>query len=88
MINWKVRFKNRAWVIAFISQGFILLQIVLTLLNTFGVTDYQLTEQIKSEILTVVNTVFILLSMLGVVQDPTTKGVGDSERAKSYTEPN
>lgn len=88
MINWKVRFKNRAWVIAFISQGFILIQIVLTLLNTFGVTDYQLTEQIKSEILTVVNTVFILLSMLGVVQDPTTKGVGDSERAKSYTEPN
>jgi phi LC3 family holin len=88
MINWKVRFKNRAWVIAFISQGFILLQIVLTLLNTFGVTDYQLTDQIKSEILTVVNTVFILLSMLGVVQDPTTKGVGDSERAKSYTEPN
>jgi phi LC3 family holin len=88
MINWKVRFKNRAWVIAFISQGFILIQIVLTLLNTFGVTDYQLTEQIKSEILTVVNTVFIMLSMLGVVQDPTTKGVGDSERAKSYTEPN
>jgi phi LC3 family holin len=88
LINWKVRFKNRAWVIAFISQGFILIQVVLTLLNTFGVTDYQLTEQIKSEILTVVNTVFILLSMLGVIQDPTTKGVGDSERAKSYTEPN
>lgn len=87
MINWKVRFKNKAWVTAFISQAFIFIQIVLSVLNTYGVTDFQLTEQIKGEILTVINTVFVMLSMLGVVQDPTTKGLGDSERAKGYTEP-
>lgn len=87
MINWKVRFKNKAWVTAFISQVFILIQIVLSVLNTYGITDFQLTEQIKGEILTVINTVFVMLSMLGVVQDPTTKGLADSERAKGYTEP-
>jgi phi LC3 family holin len=87
MINWKVRFKNKAWVTAFISQAFIFIQIVLSVLNTYGVTDFQLSEQIKGEILTVINTVFVMLSMLGVVQDPTTKGLGDSERAKGYTEP-
>jgi phi LC3 family holin len=87
MINWKVRFKNKAWVTAFISQVFILFQIVLSVLNTYGITDFQLTEQIKGEILTVINTVFVVLSMLGVVQDPTTKGLSDSERAKGYTEP-
>jgi phi LC3 family holin len=88
MINWKVRFKNKAWVTAFVSQGLILLQIFITLLNSYGITDFQLTDQIKSEVLTVINTVFVMLSMLGVVQDPTTKGVGDSDRAKGYTEPN
>lgn len=88
MINWKVRFKNKAWVTAFISQGLIVLQIILSLLNTYGVTDFQLTDAIKSEVLTLINTVFVILSMLGVVQDPTTKGVGDSQRALEYKEPN
>jgi phi LC3 family holin len=88
MINWKVRFKNKAWVMAFISQGLILVEILLAVLHTYGVIDFQLTDQIKQEVLTIANTVFVMLSMLGVVQDPTTKGVGDSERAKRYTDPN
>lgn len=88
MINWKVRFKNKAWVMAFIAQGLILVEIVLAMLNSLGVINFQLTDQIKEEVLTIVNTVFVMLSMLGVIQDPTTKGVGDSERAKGYTEPN
>lgn len=88
MINWKVRFKNKAWVTAFFSQLLILAQIVLSVLNTYGVVDFQLTDQIKQEFLTIFNSVFVLLSMLGVVQDPTTKGVGDSERAMQYKEPN
>jgi phi LC3 family holin len=88
MINWKVRFKNKAWVTAFISQGFILIQVIISVLNSLGMMDYQLSDQIKPEVLTVVNTAFVFLSMLGVIQDPTTKGIGDSERAKEYTEPN
>lgn len=65
----------------------ILAQVLLTLLNTLGITDYQITDQIKSEVLTVINSVLVLLTMMGVIQDPTTKGYGDSERALGYKEP-
>ncbi|MDQ1146369.1 phi LC3 family holin [Bacillus sp. SORGH_AS 510] len=88
MINWKVRLRNRHWVIAFISQIMILAQVILSGLNSLGVTNFQLTDAIQSSILTVVNVVFVILSLLGVVQDPTTKGYGDSERALNYNDPN
>lgn len=87
MINWKVRFKNRNWVLAFVSQLMIVAQMVLGGLNALGITDFQLSNAIQESILTFVNAVFILLSMLGLVQDPTTKGLGDSERALTYKEP-
>jgi phi LC3 family holin len=88
MINWKVRFKNRNWVIAFIAQLMIVAQMLLGGLNALGITDFQLTDAIQQTILTLVNAVFILLSMLGFIQDPTTKGYGDSERALNYKDPN
>lgn len=88
MINWKVRLRNKHWVIAFISQIMILAQMVLAGLNTLGVTSFQLTDAVQSTILTIVNAVFVILSMLGFVQDPTTKGYGDSERALNYKDPN
>lgn len=87
MINWKVRFKNGSWVIAFISQLMIVLQMVLGGLNMLGITDYQITEHVKDSVLTFANAVFVLLSMLGIVQDPTTKGLSDSERALKYHDP-
>lgn len=88
MINWKVRFRNRNWVVAFIAQLFIVAQIVLAGLNSLGVTDFQISDALQDWVITVVNAVFVLLSMLGVVQDPTTKGYGDSERALQYKDPN
>jgi phi LC3 family holin len=87
MINWKVRIKNRNWVIAFLSQIMIVTQMVLAGLHSLGIIDFQLTDAIQNSILTVVNAVFVLLSMLGLVQDPTTKGYGDSDRALTYKEP-
>jgi len=88
LINWKVRFKNRNWVIAFISQVLIIAQMVLAGLHAMGLVEFQLTDAIQNSILTFVNAAFMVLSMLGIVQDPTTKGYGDSERAKKYKEPN
>jgi phi LC3 family holin len=88
MINWKVRFKNRSWVMAFVAQLMIVAQMLLQGLNALGITDFQLTDSIQQSILTFINTVFILLSLMGIVQDPTTKGMSDSERAKTYKEPN
>lgn len=87
MLNWKVRFKNWSWVVAFISQIMIVAQIVLSGLNTLGITDFQITQAVKDYVLTFANALFILLSMLGLVQDPTTKGYGDSDHALKYDEP-
>ncbi|WP_310194680.1 phage holin [Neobacillus niacini] len=88
MINWKVRFKNKSWVMAFVAQLLIVAQMLLGGLNALGITDFQLSDAIQQSILTFVNAIFILLSMMGLVQDPTTKGMSDSERAKTYQKPN
>ena len=88
MINWKVRLKNLNWVIAFVSQIMIVAQMVLACLNSFGIIDFQLTDAIQNGVLTFVNAAFVLLSMLWIVQDPTTKGYRDSERALTYKDPN
>jgi phi LC3 family holin len=88
VINWSVRLKNKTWVISFLSQIMILAQVVLEGLNLLGWTSFRLTEQIQNEILMLVNGIFLILSMLGIVQDPTTKGFKDSERAMTYKEPN
>ncbi|MEH7073193.1 phage holin [Neobacillus drentensis] len=88
MINWKVRFRNRNWVIAFLSQIMIVAQVLIAGLNSLGLIDFQLTDAIQNNILTIANAVFVLLSMLGIVQDPTTKGYRDSERALKYKDPN
>jgi phi LC3 family holin len=87
MINWKVRFNNRLWVVAFVSQLFILAEVLLMGAHEAGITDFLLTEDIKGWVLALVNAVFMVLSTLGVVQDPTTVGLEDSYRAKGYIEP-
>ena len=38
-------------------------------------------------LLAVVNAVFAVLSILGIVTDPTTAGIGDSPQAMTYEEP-
>jgi phi LC3 family holin len=87
MINWKIRFKNWLWVSSFISQVMIVLQIFLVGLNAAGLTDFVLSEDIKGWVLALSNAVFVLLSMLGLVQDPTVEGVGDSQRSLTRYEP-
>ncbi|OIK14167.1 phage holin [Bacillus sp. MUM 116] len=88
MINWKVRLKNKHWVLAFVSQVMIVLQMILSGLNMLGLIHFELTQAIQSSVLTFINAIFVILSLLGLVQDPTTKGYGDSDRAMSYKDPN
>ncbi|RSD25477.1 phage holin [Mesobacillus subterraneus] len=88
VINWGVRFKNKSWVIAFVSQLMIVLQIILEGMNLIGLTSFRLTDEIQNEILMLINAIFMILSLLGIIQDPTTKGYKDSERAMGYKEPN
>lgn len=87
MINWKVRFKNAKWVIGFVSQILIIAQMVTVGLNQSGAIDFIWSDQINIWVLGFVNAVLIALSMLGIVQDPTTSGISDSEQAKSYKDP-
>ncbi|MDQ6597413.1 phage holin [Bacillus salipaludis] len=88
MINWKVRLKNKHWVLAFVSQVMIVLQMILSGLNMLGLIHFELTQAVQSSVLTFINAIFVILSMLGLVQDPTTKGYGDSDRALNYKDPN
>ena len=82
MINWKVRLRNKAFWLAFIPAALLLVQTVAALFG-FALNLGDMGEKL----LAVVNAVFALLSILGVVVDPTTQGVGDSQRAMGYVEP-
>lgn len=82
MINWKVRFKNKHFVISFIAAILLLVKQVAAL---FG---YNLdTELFNHNINGIVDTVFLMLSLLGIVNDATTQGLSDSKQALTYTEP-
>ena len=81
-VNWLVRIKNKAFWMAAVPALALVAQSVAAL---FGVT-WKL-DTLVGKILTVVDAVFALLVILGIVVDPTTAGVNDSKRAMSYTEP-
>ena len=81
-INWLVRIKNKAFWMAVIPALALVAQAVAAL---FGYTIDLGT--IVGKIQAVVNAVFALLAILGIVVDPTTEGVTDSNRAMGYTEP-
>lgn len=82
MINWKVRLKNKAFWLALIPALLLLIQAVA---YVFGFT-LDLSE-LGDKILAVVNSLFAVLAILGVVTDPTTEGVSDSTLAMTYDEP-
>lgn len=81
-INWRVRAKNRQFWLALVPAALLLVQIVL---QPFGLGID--TEGIGSWAVALVNAIFALLSILGIVTDPTTEGVGDSAQAMGYDEP-
>lgn len=81
-INWKVRMKNKVFWIAFIPAALILIKSVA---NLFGFTIDL--SNVEGNLIDVVEAVFVLLAVIGVVADPTTSGVGDSERALTYDKP-
>ena len=79
-INWKVRFKNRIWLGSFVSLIVSFVYSMLALFEVFpAVTENRALEM--------VNQVLTFLGLIGVLVDPTTAGLGDSERAMGYEEP-
>lgn len=81
-VNWKVRWNNQTFWISLIPA---LALVVQTVASLFGFTID--TSDITGKILAVVDAVFSVLVILGVVVDPTTKGYNDSNRAMTYEEP-
>lgn len=82
MINWNVRFKNKQFWLSLIPAILLLLQVVAT---TLGFT-LELGE-LGDNLLAIINAIFSILVILGIVVDPTTKGFVDSERAQQYQKP-
>lgn len=82
MINWKVRIKNKAFWLALIPAVLLLVQTCAALMGVqLDLTDLQ------TKLIAVVNALFVVLTVLGIVVDPTTAGIGDSIRALTYDHP-
>ena len=79
-LNWKVRFKNKVWLSSFIAA---IVTFIYTILGMFDVAP----EVTQNSVMNVINAILMMLSLTGVVVDPTTAGIGDSDRAMSYDEP-
>ena len=82
MVNWTVRVKNKTFWLTLIPAVLLLAQVVAA---AFGVT-LEL-GGLGDKLLDVVNALFAVLAILGVVTDPTTAGVKDSQQAMTYTKP-
>lgn len=80
-INWKVRLKNPMFWLTVIPA---VITFVYTVLGAFDVVP-ALSQDVVVNIVTAIITA---LTTIGVLIDPTTKGVGDSERALGYDKPN
>lgn len=80
-INWKLRLKNKAFWLSAIPAALLVIQ---ALAAVFGYVLHF--DDLGNKLLVVVNAVFAFLTILGIVNDPTTTGLSDSSRAMSYTE--
>ena len=81
-INWKVRIKNKNFWLTIIPAVLLFAQVVLAV---FGVSID--VGDIGNKLIAVVDAAFVILVGLGIVTDPTTAGISDSEQAMTYEEP-
>ena len=79
-INWRVRIKNKIWLGSFLS---LIVSFVYSMLSMFDVFP----DVTKNSVIELLNQVLTFLGLIGVLVDPTTAGLGDSERAMGYVEP-
>ena len=79
-INWKVRLRNKPWLMSFTALVITFVYDLLAMLEVVPAVS-------EERIMGIVQLVLTLLTALGVLIDPTTQGVSDSERAMLYDEP-
>ena len=76
-INWKARLKNKAFLISFSA---LIISFIYKVLELFEIVP----KIPESEVFDYITIIINILGLLGVVVDPTTKGLSDSERALTY----
>lgn len=79
-INWKVRLRSGAFWAGLIS---LVLTLVYTVLNMAGIVP----QFDQKQIMDIVVMILQIPAFIGVITDPTTKGIGDSEQAMTYQKP-
>ena len=82
MINWKVRIRNKNFWLSIIPAVIILIQTIAAMIGV----QIDL-SQTSTKLVALVDAVFVVLAILGIVNDPTTEGLRDSERAMGYDTP-
>ena len=86
-INWLVRFKNPYF---WIQIGIAILMPILAYLG-LSVEDLTTWGKVGQVLLEAISNPYVLglvvVSVFNAIQDPTTKGLSDSDRAMTYTEP-
>lgn len=81
-INWKVRIKNKIFWLTAIPALLLVIQVIGSIFGADIAVD-----AIGEKFALLVNSVFSLLFILGLVNDPTTEGIQDSKKALTYDEP-
>ena len=82
MINWKVRIKNERFWLSIIPAVLVFIE---TVFAVFGVVIDL--GDIGQKILAVVQSLFMILAIAGIINDPTTSGYKDSQLAMTYETP-
>lgn len=81
-VNWRVRLVNRTFWVSIIPAILLVVQLMLDLVGIemdFG--------EWGNKLVAIVDAIFIVLSIMGIVNDPTTEGLNDSVRAMTYDKP-
>lgn len=84
MINWKVRLKNPAFWTGLIG---VLATLAISVAQLLGLDIAEVVNGWQSALVALVTAIFGILALVGVVTDPTTSGVSDSNQALTYTKP-
>lgn len=79
-INWKVRLRNKTWLASALALLVAFVFDVLALIDIAPAIT-------QDNVMLLINTVLTILGGIGVIVDPTTQGVQDSDRAMLYVEP-
>lgn len=87
-INWTVRFKNPVFWAELIAAVFLPILTHMGMnwddMTTWTALGGMLVDAIQNPVIVVA----VVVSVWNALNDPTTKGIGDSEQALTYTQPN